>query len=412
MTKNNWPEFFTALTHALDREDWKKGLDVLFTTLRQGFMFDNVVIYRAEAQTSLPEAIYARALGRGRSAEAEAAWGESLANTVLNERRIVHQAPAGPSNGDRLANPHFLGLPLYLVEGHGALVFIRFGGPPYTEEQIRLASLAAIETSHILDRGQLREALAQLEAARHRAQLQDDFLAAISHDIHTPLGFIKGYTTSLLRSDAEWDHETRREFLTIIDEETDRLVNLLDRLLDSARLQQGMLPMDFQPVRLEALIRDVALRMQTRVPTLRIALDLEDAPPLQADVVRLGQVLENLFDNALKHAPGAPIQITLRATPDTQTIVFADEGPGIPPQHLPFIFERFYRVPGESAVRGTGLGLFICREIVRAHGGQISVETSPGKGTAFRIDLPLQPPPWPSDSVIRSAMRGGRPYEQ
>ncbi len=397
----DWPEFFAALTYALDREDWRRGLDTLFTTLRPHFLFDNVVIYRAETRDALPEAIYARALGRGRSAEAEASWGENVANTVFSEGKIVHLPPSTPSSENRLANPHVLGLPLSLADGRGTLFFIRFGGPPYTEEQIHLASLAALTAALILDRRTLREIRAQLDAARHRAQLQDDFLAAISHDIHTPLGFIKGYTTSLLRSDAEWDRETQREFLTVIDEETDRLVNMLDRLLDSARLQQGMLPMDFQPVRLEALIRDMALRMQTRVPTLRIALDLAEAPPIRADGVRLGQVLENLFDNALKHAPGAPIQITLQAMPEKQSIIFADQGPGIPPEHLPFIFERFYRVPGESAARGTGLGLFICREIVRAHGGQISVETSPGKGTAFRIDLPLQPPPSPAGTAMR-----------
>lgn len=389
---DTWSDFFVALLHALDGVDWKKSLDTLFGTLRQRFVFDNVVIYRAESESNLPEAIYARALGRGRSAGAEASWGESIANVVLSEQRIIHILPPSPPSENRLANPHLLGLPLRLAEGQGALVFVRFGGPPYVEEQIQLASLAAAEAAHILDRRALGETLAQLETARHRAQLQDDFLATISHDIHTPLGFIKGYTTSLLRSDTRWDEDTQREFLTIIDEETDRLIHMLDRLLDSARLQQGMLPMDFQPVRLESLIRDVALRMQTRVPALRIALDLTEAPPIQADSVRLGQVLENLFDNALKHAPGSPVKILLQASPDQQTIVFADEGPGIPPQHLPFIFERFYRAPGESAARGTGLGLFICREIVRAHGGQISVETSPGKGTAFRIDLPAKLP--------------------
>jgi len=388
---DTWSEFYGALLQALDNPDWKKGLDALFTVLRQRFLFDNVVIYRAEASSSLPEAVYARALGRGRRAEAEAAWGEGIANLVLSEQKIVHEPPATPLAEDRLANPHLLGLPFHTADGYGALIFVRFGGPPYTGEQIQQATLAAIAVAHLLDRHALRQTLSQLEAARHRAQLQDDFLAAISHDIHTPLGFIKGYTTSLLRSDTRWDEATQREFLTIIDEETDRLVTMLDRLLDSARLQQGMLPMEFQPVRLEALIRDVALRMQTRVPDLRLTLDLTEAPPLQADTVRLGQVLENLFDNALKYAPGAPVKITLQATPQKQTIVFADEGPGIPPQHLPFIFERFYRVPGESAARGTGLGLFICREIVRAHGGQISVETSPGKGTAFRIDLPVKP---------------------
>jgi len=207
--------------------------------------------------------------------------------------------------------------------------------------------------------------------------------------LHTPLGFIKGYTTSLLRSDTVWDAATQREFLTVIDEETDHLINLIDHFLDSARLQSGVMTMDFQPVRLDSLIRDVVMRVNARYKSLVIDLTLEKAPPLQADTIRLTQVFENLFDNAIKYAPEESIQITLATQRNEQIITFVDTGPGIPPEHLPFIFERFYRVPGPSR-RGTGLGLFICKQIVQAHNGQISVKTSPGHGTAFRIVLPEQ----------------------
>ncbi len=115
-----------------------------------------------------------------------------------------------------------------------------------------LAALAAVQTCRIFEGRSLKESQAQLELARHRAQFQDDFIATISHELHTPLGFIKGYTTSLLRSDTVWDPATQQEFLTIIDEESDHLVTLIDRILDSARLQSGAMPMDFQPVRLDS----------------------------------------------------------------------------------------------------------------------------------------------------------------
>ena len=107
--------------------------------------------------------------------------------------------------------------------------------------------------------------------------------------------------------------------------------------------------------------------------------------------MRLSQVFDNLFDNAIKYAPGSKITISLQLKDSWRIITFADMGPGIPPEHIPFLFERFYRVPGQFSKSGTGLGLFICKQIVNAHHGRISVKTAPGKGTAFQIELPLRP---------------------
>jgi signal transduction histidine kinase len=176
--------------------------------------------------------------------------------------------------------------------------------------------------------------------------------------------------------------------LNIIDEESDHLVTLIDRILDSARLQSGNMPMDFQPVRLDSLLRDVILRTQNRHKELVIIQNIVPAVPIQGDTVRLAQVIDNLFDNALKYAPGSKINISLRVDNDKQVITFADHGAGIPSEHLPFLFERFYRVPGHPNKRGTGLGLFICKQIVQAHHGEISVKTAPGRGTTFLIELP------------------------
>ncbi len=196
--------------------------------------------------------------------------------------------------------------------GSGAIVFVRFGGPEYTAEQMPLAALAAEQTARVFERRSLKESQTQLEIARQRAQFQDDFIATISHELHTPLGFIKGYTTSLLRSDTVWDPATQREFLTIIDEEFDQLVTLIDRVLDSARLQSGSMPMEFQPVRLDSLLRDLIMRIQSRHKDLEIVQDIVPAPPIQADTVRLAQVFGNLLDNAIKYAPGSKITISLR----------------------------------------------------------------------------------------------------
>jgi signal transduction histidine kinase len=384
-------ESLARLSASAVKGDWKKSLDALFTSFRKEFVFDNLAVYLVDELGTVPEVAYARAAGRGRSQEADASWGEEIANQVIASRRIVQRNPTKKASPDRLAMPCLLGLPMEVVSRRGALVFVRFGGPRYMRAEMPLAVLASIQAARSFEQRFLREGQAQLELARHRAQLQDDFIATISHELHTPLGFIKGYTTSLLRSDTTWDPATQREFLTIIDEESDHLMNLIDRMLDSARLQSGSMSMDFQPVRMDSLTRDVVMRVQARQKDLDIALDLMPSPPIQADTVRLAQVFDNLFDNAIKYAPGSKITITLQVERDRQVVTFADSGPGIPVEHLPFLFERFYRVPAHSGKHGTGLGLFICRQIIQAHGGQISVRTTPGKGTAFRIELPALP---------------------
>jgi len=382
--------FLLTLIEALNRENWKKALDALILPLRLEFIFDNMAIYIAEEQGNIPEVAYARAVGRGRSAEADVSWGENIANQVIATGKLAQEVPPADPSLDRIKRPYVLGLPLSFIKGHGALIFVRFGGPEYLPDQIMLAVLVAGWVTCVFERRFVQEKNIQLETARNRSQLQDDFIATISHDLRTPIGFIKGYTTSLLRSDTTWNIVTQREFLNIIDEETDHLTSLIDRLLDSARLQSGKLEMDFQPLQLESLLRDITMRVCGRNKTLDVELNIEPAPPIQADTVRLAQVFENLFDNAIKYAPDSKVTISMRQSDDHVTITFADRGPGISPEHLPFLFERFYGVPNQNNRRGTGLGLFICKQIVQAHHGSISVDTALGKGTVFCIDLPVK----------------------
>ena len=135
-----------------------------------------------------------------------------------------------------------LGLPLQRGErcrGHWYLVVL--ADPSYEPEQIRLAEFIAVQISQLLEHHRLLQKVASLEAERQLQRLQDDFIAMVSHEFFTPLGFIKGYATTLLREDAQWNDETRREFLTIIDEEADHLRALIDDLMDSYRLQSGTL---------------------------------------------------------------------------------------------------------------------------------------------------------------------------
>jgi signal transduction histidine kinase len=252
-----------------------------------------------------------------------------------------------------------------------------------------MASFAAGLISTLFERAAWIKLQEELRDLKRQMQLQEDFVSTISHELRTPLGFIKGYSTSLLRQDTSWDEETQKEFLTIIDEEADRLSLLIENVLESARLQSKTLPLRFQPTRLDAVLRDVITRIRSRQKELDVSMELAPVPPISGDGVRLAQVFENLFTNAIKYAPGSPLVVLLNQVDDNILISFVDHGPGIPQESLPLIFERFYRVRGEKTVTGTGLGLYICKQIILAHRGKIWAESTPGRGTTFFIELPI-----------------------
>ena len=176
----------------------------------------------------------------------------------------------------------------------------------------------------------------------------------------------------------------------IIDEEADRLAQLIDNILESAKLQSRSVQLNLQPLRLDALIRDVVVRVRTRHKTMNIELVFEPAPPIQGDNVRITQVFDNLFSNAAKYADGSKIVVSMKRDKDKILVAFSDFGPGIPKAYLPYIFERFYRVPGDRSNKGSGLGLYICNQIIMAHHGKIWVESELKKGTTFYIQLPIK----------------------
>ena len=369
----------------------RNTLEKFMLTLRKEFVFDNVAVYLQDEATQMLEVTFARAIGRSKDAEADAAWGDEFAGQVVKKGQLLLQDPKPDvSINDRLHQSYLLGLPLRVGGSvKGAVIFVRFGGPVYEDQHIVVASLAAELLSMLFERAKGLELREEFQDLKRQMQLQEDFVSTISHELRTPLGFIKGYSTSLLREDTSWDEATQKEFLTIIDEEADRLSLLIENVLESARLQSKTLPLRFQPLRLDAVLRDVILRLRARHKDLDVSMDLDAVPPVYGDGVRLAQVFENLFTNAIKYAPGAPIVIILKQVYEDVVVSFIDHGPGIPKESLPLIFERFYRVRGEKSVTGTGLGLYICKQIILAHRGKICAESTPGQGTTFFIQLPI-----------------------
>lgn len=372
-------------------ENLRSALEQFLVELRKNFVFDNVAVYLQEETEKSLEVKYARAIGRAKTAEADAAWGETFASQVVKKGSLLLQDPNPEvESDDRLHQAYLLGLPLSTGGTiKGALVFVRFGGPTYEEEHIRVASFASELISIMFERLAWRETNMELRDLKRQMQLQEDFVSTISHELRTPLGFIKGYSTSLLREDTSWDEETQKEFLNIIDEEADRLSLLIENVLESARLQSRTLALRFQPLRLDAVLRDVVTRLRVRHKNLDVTMNLKPIPSIHGDGVRLAQVFENLFTNAIKYAPGAPIVVLLEGVGETAIISFIDQGPGIAPEAIPFIFDRFYRVRTEKSITGTGLGLYICKQIIEAHRGKIWAESTPGQGTTFFIELPI-----------------------
>lgn len=371
--------------------DWRRALDNWLSHIYRYLLFDHITIFSSPANGG--DVLYARAVGRARSAEADVDWGVNVAQLVFEQGRVIRLNRDGGGNINRNEMPFFLGIPIRDGDQWlAALVLVRFGGPAFSETDQLIGQMLGNFLAIVMTRQKLRERVAELERLERQMLLQEDFVSTISHELRTPLGFIKGYTTSLLRPDTEWDRATQQEFLEIIDEETDRLAELIEKILESARLQSDTLPLNFQPVRLDVLLRDATVRAMTHDRKMKVTMDVPALPPVLGDSVRLAQVFENFFSNARKYAAGSEIEISARQENGWVVVSFRDYGPGIPPEHLPFIFERFYRIPGKDGIKGTGLGLYIAREIIDAHHGTIAVESEPGKGATFIVRLPVMEP--------------------
>jgi signal transduction histidine kinase len=371
------------------------GVGDIFPTLvdlaRKLLIFDNIVIYHEDNEELRPT--FAKSVGRGRSKEADIDWGDTFIDRVFKDNSLsIHQDVIEGPDDDRLKVPYYIGTPLrHGDKPVGVLIMIRFGGPEYNEQDQKTFIFIADHISRMMERGVLVNTIDQIEGSQRMWEMQENFVATVSHDLRTPLGFIKGYTTTLLREDADWDVPTYREFLGIIDDEADRLHELIDNLLDSSRLQSGTLQMNQQVVRLDVVLRDMIQRSELR--DIDVNLELEIVTPgilVEADPMRLGQVFDNLINNSIKYAPGSTVVIRLEQEDDQALIKFIDDGPGIDPEHLERIFQRFYRVPEtRMAVRGSGLGLYICRKIINAHQGEIRANSEIGKGTTFIITIPI-----------------------
>ncbi|MGB7537150.1 MAG: ATP-binding protein [Anaerolineales bacterium] len=226
---------------------------------------------------------------------------------------------------------------------------------------------------------------------REAEEMKDTFISIISHELKTPVALIKGYASTLRREDVQWDRNVVADSLSVIEEEADRLAALIDDLLDASRLQAGGLSPNYGEVDIPRLAARVAERATRQFPGRAIRTKFPpNFPPVSADEQRISQVITNLVSNAVKYsAAESAVEIHGAAAPQEVTVTVEDKGYGIDGKDLPYVFDRFYRGP-ENAKRtkGAGLGLYLAKAVVEAHGGRIWIESQPGKGTRASFTLP------------------------
>src|SRR5215216_488181 len=285
----------------------------------------------------------------------------------------------------------------------GALVVVA-GGPGssgFGEAERRVLATFANQAALAVEQGQQEEQRNRALALQETDRLRTALLNSVSHDLRTPLASIKASASSLLDREVRWSDAEREEFLTTINSEADRLTRLVHNLLDMSRIEAGALDPRLVECSLAEVVGPVVRRARA-ASRQRIDVDVpEELPPVLVDPVRLDQVLTNLLDNARGYAAGSPVQVVAGQAGGTLELRVVDHGPGIPAPERERVFDQFYRLKGGGRrPEGTGMGLAICRGIVRAHGGDLRVETTPGGGASFVLTLPVSPRPAPAEEPV------------
>jgi len=327
-----------------------------------------------------------------------AATGEAAFNPDDKEMAVAawafaHDRPAGMGT-DTLPSSRAVYIPMRGAQGPIGVLGVLPDEPHGLSDvgQRALLEMFASQVASALERTRLAEdaqrANLQMEAERLRSSL----LSAVSHDFRTPLSVITGSASALLEPESKLPPAARRDLAETIHEEAERLNHLVRNLLDMTRIASGAVKVnkEWQPI--EAVVGAALSRVEAPLKGRRIEVEIAPNLPLvPIDAVLIEQVLINLLENVAKYTPpDSPVEISARQDQSGVVVEVADRGPGIPQDLADRIFEKFYRLPGERAGSGAGLGLAICRGVVEAHGGRIWVDTRDGGGARFCFSLPIE----------------------
>lgn len=264
-------------------------------------------------------------------------------------------------------------------------IIVGISATPLTDNENRIIGIIYI----------LRDMSASKEIERLTKldKMKSEFVSNVSHELRTPLSIIKSYSEALLNQVEPEDHQTREKFLSVIDDETDRLATIVSNLLDISRIESGKFDLHFSPFQLDELVASVLSVYQNSSKHINIATVFEEnLPPIEADEDRIREVLINILSNAIKFSPkGGTITISIVTVEDLVCCSISDTGIGIPEDEIGRIFDKFYRVDSSDTkeIDGTGLGLSIVKHVMDAHQGGITVNSTPGKGSMFSLYLPI-----------------------
>jgi signal transduction histidine kinase len=238
----------------------------------------------------------------------------------------------------------------------------------------------------------LLEEASNARALRELDSMRTELLANVSHELRTPLAAIKGFASSLLQPDINFDDETRKSFIQTIDSEADRLSQLIDDLLLMSKIEAGVFKAKKEWYEVSEILNTIKDRLYHIAIKHNLILTLPDnLPPVFLDGPRIGEVITNLVENAVKYSPeGSDINIEVELSGKEIVTHVTDKGIGIPKEYQSLVFDRFNQLSSKNGHRkSSGLGLSISRGIIESHHGKIWVESEPGKGSRFNFSLPI-----------------------
>jgi signal transduction histidine kinase len=294
----------------------------------------------------------------------------------------------------------FLAVPVFVGGQTRGVLYLTHDQPAaFDKDDQAFVSIVAARMGALIEAEDLRQRQLALQRAEAEAQARQEFVGIVSHELKTPVAVIQAYTDLLLRRAERAGSDPNVDVVRRIAEQAERMLGLIEELLDLQRLEAGLFPLEISHFDLVGVARRVAEATQATTKQHRIFVQADGAVPVSADRRRVEEVLQNLLDNAIRYSPGGGkvevrTQLAPAGTGNRAVVAVADQGRGIAPREQARVFERFYQ--GSNRLQrghvGLGLGLYISREIVRRHGGEMWLESTPGEGSTFYFSIPAAGP--------------------
>ncbi|HVC34593.1 MAG TPA: GAF domain-containing sensor histidine kinase [Chloroflexota bacterium] len=268
-------------------------------------------------------------------------------------------------------------------------------------EDVAFLALVAARIGLLIERGELRRRQREIERQHAQTEARQEFLGIVSHELKTPVAVMRAYTELLLRRAEKGGRSGEIDVLRRMGDQAERMLAMIEQLLDSRRLEAGLLALEIGHFDFADLVRKVAHDVELTARSHQILVDAPRRATIRADRRRIEEVITNLLDNAVKYSPpGGAVRVRVgreaEGTHDESLLLsVSDDGPGVGSQDRSHVFERFYQAPGRlhKGRAGLGLGLYISRELARRHGGDVWLESERGRGAIFYVRLPVAGPP-------------------